>query len=739
MSRSFDSVQDAIEAGTKANQEAIFAMKGVEDIFLDTPLGRIAAEKKGKRIIRNASELSASDIAEWSKPRLGDDQLETMFRPLANELLEKYEDVAVKWWNTDAKAIDIIDWVRDHPEIMVRELTETESRLLPAGFKAKEAAIKLGGYRYAVAPKGGVIERTTRVSDGFGGTKISTSAQPFIDMLDTVAINKLDEFAGKSSKRPSFLNKFTDLMTREYGPDVVRTNYIERWVTSITKKVKITTRDAEIILAKVGNLAARKETTVRGLWFERDQVQQIFREVLGDSEYFKYIEKNDPLTDLFEAAQGDVNVVGLLPGVSGRAKAWKPVMGAVTDRAFPLFRFGKGNPFFRQILEPIETRLMALVDGIKRDQVDEFLGGKPSTLIQRMTSDNRNVTNEIAESVFYDQEKAAVSSLYALEQAPEFKEAVGKVLQLNNAIVDGKWAITNPEQYKLMMRDVMASEYAVDKAFDMLKKSMPESIGHLAQDGLYDGRRIMEMLIEDGMLQSSPEAFSAVLRKETGSTVGLWSKALMETGMPQSEARKIAAAAHGVFADAMIRGTRRADRYQFFSSYRSWFERSINHPFLGIYPYSYMKQKAIPWMLKMMFAPKVFGHVRPGFGYINMMRLREYLAVDANTDRDFMTQIASARPLWYALNIMIPATPTNMGFAAPSWLRRGIIQPAQQGQPIDFNQLSKVPPMIGETVFRGTVLGQGAAALAGVGAFGDTVQNNLDGIGDEINRFFTNP
>ena len=736
VSRSFDSVQDAIESGTRANQEAVFALKGMDDIYLDTPLGRLAAEAKGRPIIRNASELSKSDIAKWSKPRPSEAELETMFRPLADELIAKYEDVAVHWWNKDASAMDIIDWVRDHPEISVRELTDTEKRLLPANFKARLPEIELSGYRYAVAPKGGIIERSTRVADGFGGSRITTSAQPFIDLLDNVAINKIDEVAGKASRRPTFLNKFSDLLTREYGPDVVRTNYIERWVTDITKKVKINTRDAEIILAKVGNLAARKETTVRGLWFERDQVQAIFREVMGDSEYFKYIENNDPLTDLLAAAQGDVSVVGLLPGLSGRAKTWRPVMGAVTDRAFPLFRFGKGNPFFRQILEPIETKLMALVDGIKRDQVDEFLGGKPSTLIQRMTSDSRSVTNEIAESVFYDQERAVVASLSAVKEAPEFVDAVSKVLSLKGAIKNGRWAISNPEEYKLIMRDIMASEYAVDKMFGLLKKSMPETMAHLAQDGTLDGRQIMAMVLEDGMLQSSPEAFSAVLRKETGPTIGLWAKALTETGIPQTEARKIAAAAHGVFADAMIRGTRHADKMQFFSSYRSWFERSINHPFLGIYPYSYMKQKAIPWMLKMMFAPKVFGHIRPGFGYINMMRLREYLAVDANTDRDFMTQIASARPLWYALNIMLPATPTNMGFAAPSWLRRGILQPAQKGQPIDFNQLSKVPPMIGETVFRGTVLGQGASILAGAGSFGDTVQNNLDGIQIDVNRFF---
>ena len=732
----YDSVQEAIEAGTRAQQQSVFRLNDYGKYFLDTPLGRLGAERENAKITRSALDISPGEIEKLSKPRMGADQLESALRPIADELVEKYDDVAAVWWNKGGSAADIVDWVRNHPEITVRELTETEARLLPDGFKARQADIALGGYRYGVAPKGGIIERTTRVSDGFGGTRIATSAQPFVDLLDTTAINKLDEVTAGVNKRRGFLDKFRDNMTREYGPDVVRTNYVERFVTDITKKTMITAREAEIILARVGNLAARKETTMRGLWFERDQVQTIFREVLGDAEYFKYIENNDPLTDLFTAAAGDVSVVGLLPGFSGRAKAWKPVMGAVTDRAFPLFRFGRGNPFFRQILEPIETKMMGLIDRIKADQVDEFLGDKPSKLVRRMTEDSRSVTNEIAESVFYDQEKAAVAAISAVREKPAFNNAVSRVLKAKGAIKDGVWAINNPEEYKLMIRDIMASEWAVNEMYDLLKKAMPETFEQFAEAGLTDGRTVMARILEDGMIQSSPEAFAAVLRRDAGPTIGLWGRALAESGIPESKAREIAAAAHGVFTDAMIRGTRRANKYQFFSSYRSWFERSINHPFLGIYPYSYMTQKAIPWMLKMMFAPKIAGHVRPGFGYINAMRLQEALIVDANTDRGFMTSVAEARPLWYALNIMVPATPTNLGFAAPYWLRKGVLEPAQRNQPLTFEQLSKVPPLVGETIIRGTVLGQGAALLGGVGALGNAIEEDLSDIQLDVNRFF---
>jgi hypothetical protein len=735
VSKSYDSAQDAIEAGVRAGQESAFGLgspKGTM-IFLDTPLGRVGAQAANEKVIRHAGELPGLDSISKAAP--DEKALEAALRPIANDLINRYDDVATIFYNKGASALDVIEWVRNHPEIAVRELTETEARLLPDAFKLKQADIARGGYRYAIAPKGGVIERTAVVVDGFGRERITTNANPFVDMLDTVAINEIDELAGGFSKRPTLLNRFQDLMTYQYGSDVIRNAYIERFTTGIMKKAKISQRDALTIMAKVNNLASRKQTTVRGLWFERDQVETIFRDVLGDVEFFKYIESNDPLTDLFEAARGDLSVVGLAPAVSGRAKVWKPVLGAITDRAYPLFRFGKGNPIFRQLLEPIETRLMKLVFDIRSDIADDFLGGRPSTLIRRVTTDPRGAQREIAESVFIDQEKNAVATLIAVNEAPELAEQVGRVAKARELIKNGKWAVLNPEEYKTIGRDMMASEFAVEKFTDLLAKAAPDAWTHLSEGGVLSGRQVMAMILEDAMVASSPEALTRALKTGERSTIGLWERALSETGMPANKAREIAAATYGVFTDAMIRGTRTADRYQYFSAYRSWFERSINHPFLGVYPYSYMTQKAIPWMLRAMFMPKIGGYVRPGFGYINYMRIQEFLAVDANTDRSFMTTIAELRPAWYALNIMIPATPQNMGFALPSFVRQGILRPAAEGQPIDFEQLSKVPGMIGETVVRGTALGQAGAFLGAAGAFGEGVQKELEDIQGQVNKF----
>ncbi len=735
VSKSYDSAQDAIEAGVRAGQESVFGLgsKNGTMIYLDTPLGRIGAEAANDKVIRHAGEVPGLDGLSKAAP--DEKVVEDALRPIANELISKYDDVSTIFYNKGASALDVIEWVRNHPEIAVRELTETEARLLPDAFKAKQAEIARGGYRYAIAPKGGVIERTAIVIDGFGRERITTNANPFVDMLDTVAINEIDELAGGFSKRPTLLNRFQDLMTYQYGPDVIRNAYIERFTTLIMGKAKISQRDALTIMSRVNNLASRKQTTVRGLWFERDQVETIFRDVLGDVEFFKYIENNDPLTDLFEAARGDLSVVGLAPAASGRAKVWRPVLGAITDRAYPLFRFGKGNPIFRQLLEPIETRLMKLVYDVKADIADDFLGGRPSTLIRRVTIDPRGAQREIAESVFYDQEKNAVATLIATKEAPELAEQVSRVARARKLISDGKWAVLNPEDYKTISRDMMASEFAVEKFTDLLSKAAPDAYTHLSEGGVLSGRQVMAMILEDAMVASSPEALTRALKTGERATLGLWERALSETGMPANKARDIAAATYGVFTDAMIRGTRTADRYQYFSAYRSWFERSINHPFLGVYPYSYMTQKAIPWMLRALFAPKIGGYVRPGFGFINYMRVQEYLAVDANTDRSFMTTIAEMRPVWYALNIMIPATPQNMGFALPSYVRQGILRPAAEGQAIDFEQLSKVPGMIGETVVRGTALGQAGSFLGAAGAFGESVQQELEGIQGQVNKF----
>jgi len=751
VSRVWDNAQQAIESGVKNNQESIFAFNNDKALmYLDTEKGRIALAKKNAKLasdgqpqltfVKSADQIP--NLESLLPKKYSDQEIDKLLEKVAGDAILKYDDLARIFWNKNEKASpsEVIQYIIDHPEIATRELSDLEKNALPDAFKAREAEILNAGYRYGIAPQNGYLERTAMVRDAFGVDRIQQVISPYNDMLDSVAIDALDAQIAGVAKRPTLLDRFVDKMTRQYGSDVTRNNYVERLTTDLMNKSGASQKDVLTIVARVGNLASRKETTVKGLWFEKDQVQQIFKDVLGEAKYLKYAETNDPFTDIVRAAAGDLGVIGLAPGFSGRVKAWKPIMGVITDRAYPVARFGKLNPIFFNWLEPIETKMMKLVLDIKGEITNEALKDRESTILRRMFTDNRSANLEIAEGLFYDQQKNATATLLAANAAPELRDNIGRVIRTQNLIKDGKWAVMNPQEYKRIARDMTASQLAVRQYTALLEKVAPDAWKAMQELGLTDAQAIVQRMLEDYMIQSSPEAMARALAGQANDTIGLWVKTLSAEGMTVSQSQEIAAAAYGVFQDAMVRGTRTADKYQYFSQYRSWFERSINHPFLGVYPYSYMTQKAIPSMLKLMFAPKILGTTRPGLGLITYMRFKELLASDTSADQNFLTEIAKNRAIWYAINIMLPATPENMGFSLPSYLRRGILQPAQNNQPLDLATLSKTPTYVGETIMRGTFLGQGASIMQALGAFGGSVDNQIQDVAPqiqtEVNRFF---
>jgi hypothetical protein len=205
--------------------------------------------------------------------------------------------------------------------------------------------------------------------------------------------------------------------------------------------------------------------------------------------------------------------------------------------------------------------------------------------------------------------------------------------------------------------------------------------------------------------------------------------------MGAEQAQALADAVVGAYEVAILKGSRAADKAQYFASQRTWLERSLNHPFLGIYPYSYMTQKAIPMMMRVMFVtpfPFAKGRVvMPGLGYEYYQNFLEYANNRTNSDETLLDKLLQDDALLYVFSTLLPATPDNMGFSGPSWLRRGFIQPALRGQALTPGQIA---PTLTEAVAqlgRGTVLGQGRTMLEGLQAVQDTTNVN-QGVSDFI-------
>ena len=111
-----------------------------------------------------------------------------------------------------------------------------------------------------------------------------------------------------------------------------------------------------------------------------------------------------------------------------------------------------------------------------------------------------------------------------------------------------------------------------------------------------------------------------------------------------------------------------ANRVHYVDPQRSFFERTINHPMLGLYPYTYMFKKILPELVGFLFK-RPFGLVAPGAGYAAYHKLREYLEYEIEQDIDLRDAIAAKQESLYMLGMMFPGVPWDVSVVPPSWLR----------------------------------------------------------------------
>jgi hypothetical protein len=152
-----------------------------------------------------------------------------------------------------------------------------------------------------------------------------------------------------------------------------------------------------------------------------------------------------------------------------------------------------------------------------------------------------------------------------------------------------------------------------------------------------------------------------------------------------------------------------------FKRSRSWLERSINHPYFGIYPASYMWGKVAPEMVRSL-AVNPFGlpipflskpvkigaheyglHGSPFYGFVNAERVWNSVQMQRATDPSMQAAIDDKKnqSLWMNLNMLLPATPWDIPANFPLWSRRiaefGLTAQdrAAQGQPAPAFDLAK--------------------------------------------------
>jgi hypothetical protein len=113
---------------------------------------------------------------------------------------------------------------------------------------------------------------------------------------------------------------------------------------------------------------------------------------------------------------------------------------------------------------------------------------------------------------------------------------------------------------------------------------------------------------------------------------------------------------------------REANKITYFNPERTFFERSVNHPFLGFYPYSYMYKKILPEMINFLFK-KPFGYQAPGAGFQAYMHVRDYFENQMETDYTFRKFMEDNDEVAFLITQMFPGVPWDISAMPPSYVR----------------------------------------------------------------------
>jgi hypothetical protein len=118
---------------------------------------------------------------------------------------------------------------------------------------------------------------------------------------------------------------------------------------------------------------------------------------------------------------------------------------------------------------------------------------------------------------------------------------------------------------------------------------------------------------------------------------------------------------------------------------RSLFERTINHPFFGFYPYSYMFKKILPEMVELLFK-RPFGAMAPGAGYQAYQHVRDYVEHQVETDYFFRKTLQDNNEVSFLVSQLFPGLPWDIAAVPPAYLRN-IVLSTVGGRDKEYNLL----------------------------------------------------
>lgn len=120
---------------------------------------------------------------------------------------------------------------------------------------------------------------------------------------------------------------------------------------------------------------------------------------------------------------------------------------------------------------------------------------------------------------------------------------------------------------------------------------------------------------------------------------------------------------------SLSRAEEDAFRLHYYKRGRSFVERSINHPYFGLYPASYMWGKILPEMVRFLIKTP-FGLDAPLGGLALSHNVYRGVMVQQQYDPEFRAKMAEQTDLWHFVAMLTPSLPWEIPVNAPLWMRR---------------------------------------------------------------------
>lgn len=128
---------------------------------------------------------------------------------------------------------------------------------------------------------------------------------------------------------------------------------------------------------------------------------------------------------------------------------------------------------------------------------------------------------------------------------------------------------------------------------------------------------------------------------------------------------------------AFVAAEEEAFRAHYYKRGRTWLERSANHPYLGMYPLSYMWGKVLPELMRFM-VKKPFGIDAPFAGAAMSNHVWNALQLEMNSSSDIAEQVKQMPESIHLLEMLLPGNPWNLPVNMSAWARRLASQATEQ-------------------------------------------------------------